>query len=138
MTPEQSLLITAWQKAANELPAAKAVIEAEQELRKQVVAAFFPTPKEGANTLKIFGDWALKFTYKIDRKIDVAALPAVIFKLRDMGINTDTVVVDVPTLALKEYKALHEIHPDAGLILDGALIIKPGSPTLVLVPPKSA
>lgn len=136
MTPEQSLLITAWQKAVKDLASVKPYVKAEQDLRAEVIKSFFPAPKEGTNRLKIFGDWELNLSYKIDRKVDEAALPAILSKLQSLGHNVSAVIVSKPSLALGDYRTFQELQPAGGKILDEALIIKPGSHSIELVPPK--
>lgn len=133
MTPEMQEKLTAWHSALNEATAVKPIIEKEQALRKEIVALFFPTPKEGTNTTALTGGWTLKANYKIDRKIDEPALAAVVEQLRALGHNVDPVVNNKPTLDTKAYKML---PPDVAKIFDAALTIKPGSHTLELVPPK--
>lgn len=130
---ERMALLRDWNTAVAQVATCKPLIAQEQELRKAVMAEFFPTPKEGVNNLDMGQGWTLKGTYKIDRKVDEAALPAVKEQLRELGINADTLVKYKPELATTSYKALPE---QARLIFDTALTIKPGSPTLELIPPK--
>lgn len=73
---------------------------------RQVFAAFYPAPKEGTNTLDLAEGWKLKGVYKLDRKIDEAALPAVTEQLREMGVNADTLVKWSPDLKTATYKEL--------------------------------
>ena len=77
MTLEQTVLVAHWSAALACLPKAKEAIENEMKLRKEVMATFFPEPVEGVNSLELEQGWVLKATYKIDRKIDPAALPDV-------------------------------------------------------------
>lgn len=137
MTPEQIELINRWSLALEEATkVAKPLIAAEQALRKEVIASLFPTPKEGTNHLELAQGWKLTLGYKVDRKIDEAALPAIRLALSDMGISADTLVKMVPALELKAYKGLREVNEDAAKVFEQALTIKPGSHTLELVPPK--
>ena len=46
----------------------------ESDLRKKVVAKFFPVPKEGVNTMDLGAGYELKLTHSIDRKIDQTQL----------------------------------------------------------------
>lgn len=131
-------LLDQWAASIIEVNKAKVAIEKEQELRKQVAALFFPEPKEGANTLDLAQKWKLKLTYKIDRKIDEAALAAVKEQLTEQGISIDTLLTYKPALATTAYKSLLAVNPLAVKIFDQALVIKPASPTLELVPPKEA
>lgn len=130
---ERMALLRDWNTAVAQVAACKPIITQEQELRKAVMAEFFPVPKEGVNSLDMGQGWTLKGIYKIDRKVDEAALPAVKEKLRELGVNADTLIKYKPEVAITIYKALPE---QARLIFDTALTIKPGSPTLELIPPK--
>lgn len=130
---ERMELLRDWNTAVAKAAECKPLVELEQALRKAVMAEFFPTPKEGVNNLDMGQGWTLKGTYKIDRKVDEAALPAVKEQLRELGVNADTLVKYKPEVATTIYKALSE---QARLIFDTALTIKPGSPTVELVPPK--
>ena len=134
MTEEQMKLLEEWRLAKAEADAVKPIIAKEQELRKQVFAAFYPTPKEGTNTLDLAEGWKLKGVYKLDRKIDEAALPAVTEQLREMGVNADTLVKWTPSLKTAVYK---ELTAEQRAVFDQALIIKPGLPTIELVAPKT-
>lgn len=115
---------------------AKDKIAAEMALRKEVVALFFPSPKEGTNNAELPANWKLKYTHKIDRKVDEAAIDAVKIKLREMQVNPDPLLRTLHEVAVTEYKSLIQINPAAAKVFESALIIKPGSPTLELVPPK--
>jgi hypothetical protein len=131
-------LLDEWAAAVAAAAAAKLVIEKEQELRKQVASLFFTEPKEGVNTIDLAQKWKLKLTYKVDRKVDEASIAAVKEQLTEMGISIDTLLQYKPSLATSAYKSLVDVNPLAGKIFDQALIIKPASPTLELVPPKEA
>lgn len=137
MTPEQTTKLAEWSEALKQAQEAKPLIENEQRLRKEVMTMFFPEPVEGTNTQPLENGWKLKSTYSLDRKIDPAALPAVLAKLREMGVNPDPLVRINPSLATTEYKALITINPEAAKVFDQALIISPKSPTVELVPPKT-
>ena len=136
MTLEQTLLLSQWGAALAQLPDAKAIVENELKLRKETMAAFFPAPVEGVNTLDLEQGWELKATYKIDRKIDEAALPAVTLELRAMGVNADTLIRRKPELETKNYKMLVQTNPIAAKIFDQAMTSKPASPVLELKAPK--
>lgn len=127
-----------WYQAVLAAQEAKKVVEAEQSLRKEVMALFFPEPVEGTNKFELEAGWSLKATHKIERKVDEAALPAVLQQLREMGVNPDTLIRTKPDLDTKAYKSLVQINPDAAHVFEQALTIKPGSPTVELVPPKAA
>lgn len=127
-----------WHQAVLAAQEAKKVVEAEQALRKEVMALFFPEPVEGTNKFELEAGWSLKATHKIERKVDEAALPAVLQQLREMGVNPDALICTKPDLDTKAYKSLVQINPDAAHVFEQALTIKPGSPTVELVPPKAA
>lgn len=136
MTPEQVAKLEEWRLAKIAAEEVKPVIEREQALRKEVFALFFPEPTEGTNNFGLEADWKLKGVYKIDRKIDEAALPAVQSQLRELGVNPDPLVKMTPSLDTKAYKSLQTLNADACKVFEQALTIKPGSPTLELVAPK--
>lgn len=138
MTDLKYAVLDEWAAAAAEAAKAKLIIEKEQELRKQVATLFFTEPKEGVNATDLAQGWKLKLAYKIDRKVDEAAIAAVKEQLTEMGISIDTLLTYKPFLATAAYKSLVTVNPLAGKIFDQALIIKPASPTLELVPPKEA
>jgi hypothetical protein len=139
MTPEQTSKLVEWNTARLKVDEIKWVIAAEQALRKEIMVMFFPKPVEGSkNIIELNDGWKLKFTYKLDRKIDEAALPAVEDKLREMGVNSDLLVKLVPQLETAVYKSLGITNPEAKKVFEEALIIKPGSHTLELVAPKES
>jgi hypothetical protein len=134
MTPEQTTKLTEWQAAKAAADAVKPTIEKEQALRKEVFALFFPAPIEGTNKFDLPEGWALKGTYKIDRKVDEQAVPAVTEALRSMGVNVDLLIGNEPKLKTATYR---ELTAEQRVIFDQALTIKPGSPTVELVAPKA-
>lgn len=126
-----------WHQAVLAAQEAKKVVEAEQALRKEVMALFFPEPVEGTNKFELEAGWSLKATHKIERKVDEAALPAVLQQLREMGVNPDPLIRTKPDLDTKAYRSLVQSNPDAAHVFEQALTIKPGSPTVELIPPKA-
>jgi hypothetical protein len=134
VTEEQMKLLEEWRLAKAAADEAKPIVTKEQALRKQVFAAFYPVPKEGTNTLDLADGWKLKGVYKLDRKIDDAALPAVTEQLRGMGVNADTLVAWKPELKTATYR---ELTAEQRAVFDQALTVKPGSPTVELMPPKA-
>lgn len=133
---ERRDLLVNWTLAQGESTKAKAVLARELELRKQVIAEYFPAPVEGVNTLKMEGGWELKATYKIDRKLDEGSLPAIQERLREMGVNADQLIRFAPSLDLRAYKTLAITNPVALSVFELTVISKPGSPVLELKPPK--
>ena len=103
----------------------------EMELRLKLVGHFFPTPDEGTNTVDLGNDWKVKDKHAINRKCDEASFEAVFEKLPEG--SKDRLIKYKPELVLKEYRKLPLREQK---IFDQALIIKPGTPTLTLVPPK--
>lgn len=127
-----------WHQAVLAAQEAKKVVEAEKALRKEVMALFFPEPVEGTSKFELEAGWSLKATHKIERKVDEASLQAVLQQLREMGVNPDPLIRTKPDLDTKAYKSLVQVNPDAAHVFEQALTIKPGSPTVELVPPKAA
>lgn len=103
----------------------------EKTLRSAIVKHFFPDPVEGTNTQDMPKGWKLKLTHKLERKIDEAALDAVLEKLPEG--SRDKLVRFKPELNKRGYNALHEVQKE---IFEEALITKPASPQLTLVEPK--
>lgn len=126
-----------WQTALLYAMDAKKLVEREQELRKEVFGMFFELPKEGVNAFDLANGWKLKGTYKLERKIDEAALPAIKEVLAKLQVNSDVLIKWKPELAITEYKSLLILNPEAVKVFDQVLTTKPGSPTLELVPPKT-
>lgn len=134
MNTEQLQLMMEWDEARKDAAIAKKVIEREQELRKKVVASLFPDPREGVNTIELNGGWKLKYTHKIDYKVDEAVLiSTVVPKLAEVGKSADDMFKYTPSLMVKEYKALDD---NVKSIVNLAVTIKPGSPTMELAAPK--
>lgn len=134
---EKRVLLIEWSQAKAKLAEVKPLIENEMQLRKQVMAAYFPTPVEGVNTCQLESGWEMKGTYKIDRKIDEAALPAINVELRGMNVNPDPLVRFKPELDTTAYKSLVQINPEAAKVFEKAMISKPASPSIELKPPKA-
>lgn len=122
--------LSEWQGVATHLATLKA---REMELRKELFAFAFPSPLEGTNKVDLPAGWLLKGVYKLDRSVDEAAFNAIKDQLRAININPDPLVRLKPELAVRDYKALSD---QARAIVDQALIIKPGAPSLELVAPK--
>jgi len=122
--------LSEWQGVANHLATLKA---REMELRKELFAFAFPNPLEGTNKVDLPEGWLLKGVYKLDRSVDEAAFNAIKDQLRAINVNPDPLVRLKPELAVRDYKALSD---QARGIMDQALIIKPGAPSLELVAPK--
>lgn len=134
---EKRILLIEWTQAQAKLAEVKPLVENEMRLRKEVMAAYFPTPVEGVNTCQLESDWELKGTYKIDRKVDEAALPAINIELRGMNVNPDRLVRLKFELDTMAYKSLVQRNPEAAKVFEKAMISKPTSPSLELKPPKA-
>lgn len=148
--------IDAWKAASSELSAVKA---REMMLRKRLFDFFFPSPKEGANNVELADGSLIKGGYKLDRKVDDAKLAVLkaftvgdlrdyLTKLKvdhsqapdDLAVTTllqlrmDELVKYKPELAIPQYRTL---TAEQLAVFETALDIKPGAPTLEVVPPKT-
>jgi len=112
-----------WYRISQELKTLKQI---ELDMRRELFMEYFADPVEGTNVVDIDGGWQLVGGYPFTRTIDPAALDAVIEQL---GNTLDNVVVFKPSLSVTGYRKLDD---DARLILDQALVIKPGTPTLTI------
>lgn len=121
-----------WTEASEQLAIWKAK---EISLRNELFEEGFKDPEEGVNDLELPGGWVLKATHKINRTLDEASLPAALEKLAAHGGKPDLVVKWKPDLSVSEYRKLTEAQAQ---ILEEAMTIKPGTPSLKLVPPKGA
>lgn len=120
-----------WSQTAAELERVKAK---EMTLRKELFGQIFPDPREGVNKADLPQGWKVNGTYKLDRKVDEVALPSVLEKLLARGVGQAVDLIKVkPELVVKVYKGLKD---EDRYIMDQALIIKPGAPSLELIPPK--
>lgn len=136
LTPESLELLKQWAEQKDKLATICAPIVAEEmRLRKLVFAIAFPSPVEGTNDVDIPNGWKIKGTYKLDRKLDEAALPIALAELRKQNVVTETLIRYKPEIETKAYKALSDANR---MILEQAMTIKPASPTLELIPPKGA
>lgn len=133
LTVEQADLINSWANLRKQIANIKPIVDEEMKLRKEIFSSMFPTPAEGVNDSPLHSGWVLKGTYKLDRKIDEAALPAAMEQLRALGVVADKLVAYKPSLVTSVYK---ELTAEQRVIFDTALEIKPASPTLELNPPK--
>lgn len=120
-----------WTQLQNQLAAIK---DEEMKLRKEIFDQCFPAPTEGASTIDMPEGWKLKGTYKLTRSLDEAALPAVIAELHKHKVATDQLITYRPNLSVSTYRKL---DPKWQRVLEQAMEIKPGAPTLELIAPKS-
>lgn len=128
MNDHQIDLLARWETAAAE---AKKLKTLENKLRVEVLDEFLEHPKEGTNYVDLDQGYRLKFDIKLNRKIDEAALPAVLKELPEG--TEDSIIARKPTLKVGDYKKMSEEHRRK---VDEALIIKPASPAITIIPPK--
>lgn len=103
--------------------------EKEMELRNRIAKALFPDPKEGANK-NFVGEYSLTLTHKLTRTIDEASLSSVVRTLHENGIPVDELINYKPSLVLSAYRKL---EGERLKLFDNVLIIKPATPSLVIV-----
>lgn len=125
--------IQTWLEAKGAADAVKPLIAAELEARKALFDLVYTAPKEGVNKLDLGEGYTLKGSYKLERKIDDAALASVMEELRQDGVNPDFLVEWKPSLKIAAYR---ELTAEQAQTMDKALIIKPSTPTLELVAPR--
>lgn len=123
LAPELKAKINEWLSITGWMAKAKA---RETELRKELVAVFVPNPKEGTNHVQGLG-FAVTIDHKVSRKLDEAALDAVMPQMPEHLRVVGTLISYEPTFDLKVYRAM---TPDERKIFDQALVIKDGAPSL--------
>lgn len=106
----------------------------EMLLRQKIFKGLFPTPKEGTNSHTLPDGYVVKATHTISRDIDVGAVEAYRQRLTEQGVAVDKLLNWKPSLVTKEYRTLTEEQRN---MFDACLIIKPGSPTIEIVKPKT-
>lgn len=133
--PDEDLFtkLRRWEALARIQGSLKMVVEPEMTARKESMAAAFPAPVEGTNTLELGGGWKLKGVRKIDRKLNEDALPVVKEALAKSGVLVDRLIEYRPNLSITEYR---ELTAEQVAILNEALTEKDGAPSLELTPPK--
>lgn len=139
--PDEMLLI--WNAVRKEMaPIAELIMplaSKEMALRKRIIETAFPLVNgevmsvEGTKYKDLANGWKMKGVIKVERKLDEAAWPAVEEQLQKLLIATGPLVRRKPELVVKEYKQLTK---EMQKIVDQALDIKMGTPTLEIVPPK--
>lgn len=126
-------LVDEWYLYHAQLPDAKAFINKELELRKQVFGLLFPDPDEGVNTLLLPNGATIKATYKLTRNVDEAAVGGIIDLMRWNGYSPDSVFTWKPQLVIKEYRKLDQ---NGRHIVDMAVTAKPSAPSLEVTLPE--
>ena len=109
----------------------------EQEAigRTTLFETTFPNPVEGTQKFKLSDGRTVKGQYKINRKIDEAALPVTLAHMRELGVaNTDALVTYKPSLAKREWNTL---SPDLKIEFSAAIIATPGMPGFEIEMPKA-
>ena len=121
--------LIAWYKAKDELAKWKNI---EALLRPKLFRHFFPDPEEGTNTYVLPDGYQVKGIRTISREIDPGAWTALVPQFQEKKINAEALIKRKPELIISEYRKLtaEEIH-----LVDQALIIKDGMPSLEIKPP---
>lgn len=105
----------------------------EVELRKEIFGDAFPAPEEGSkyNKLDLPDGYMLQGDYKINRKIDEAALGEVQKQMDAVMFNR--AIRFKPELNKSGFK---DIPEDQRKLLNAAIIATPGTPSLDIVQKK--
>lgn len=125
---DPQLRLMAWREIAEILKSFKVV---ESQLRTEMVAHFFPNPKEGTTNYALGNDWKVTCKQPITRKCDEAVFDAV-FKELPRGFKGQLIKFK-PELVVSAYRKLSDEHK---AIFDEALIISNGSAALEVKAPK--
>jgi hypothetical protein len=102
----------------------------EKQLREQLFEGTFPDPVEGSNKYELPDGSVLKGTYKLNRKFVKGFTP------QDLKVSTElrNMLVSIKyDLSVAAYKKLDE---QTRKKVDSVLEIKPGLPSLELIPPQ--
>lgn len=129
--------LKAWAEAVS---TAKAAVEAEQGLRRELFGEAFPETVGKANVEGTFNvdlphGWVLKGVAKITNSLDEAALPAVKKALIEKQVAVDKLFKVKETLVVSVFRKLNK---ECKTILSDALTQKQATPVLELVAPKPA
>lgn len=130
-TDKRDALILNWREASSKLAALK---KTELELRKAIVEKIFdPEQNEGTERIDLGQDWTLKVVKKLSYRVTgkpeqvVAAMSTFSSELQKR------LVAWKPSLSTREYKLLDTEQLKA---FNEVVLIKPGTPSLELIPPK--
>lgn len=124
--------LAAWAQAQQQAAYFK---DEEMRLRRELCSECYADQSPGTHYIDLPNGWKLKAVFKLDQKLDEAALPAVLQAMRDKGVTvTDSLVKYRPELVNAAYKTLDDVGRE---LFSDALVVKPASPTLALVPPKN-
>lgn len=122
--------LSQWFEAAQQLAKWK---DLENKLRVKIFGDAFTNPREGTNKFALADGWVMNGTYVINRKVDVASLKNLGDEFAESKIPTDALFKYEPTLVKSAYNLLTD---EQRLLVDRALIIKPGTPQLEIKLPK--
>ena len=131
LTAEQLDKLAFWYENAKALASLK---ELESKLRTELIIELFNKDKDsGTESVEMPNGFQLKATKKLDYKLDnkqgqVEAVTAIL-----EPELAKKLVKWKPELSVSAYK---EIDPQTQKLFDGCLTIKPGMPSLEIVPPK--
>ena len=118
-------MLDEWEDVSERLAVLK---EREADLRRKLFTGAFPNPKEGTRHNKhVLPDGrVLVGDYCINRKIDEAALPAVLEAMKQAGDpNPERLVRYKPELAKREW---NDLNDERKLMFSAAVIATPGMP----------
>lgn len=115
-----------WLRAKSHLAS---LTTAEMQLRKELVAALVPAPKEGTNNVVGFG-YDVKVGHKVTRTLDEAALDAVMPQLPESYRVVGNLISYKPAFSMDVYRAMPD---EQRKIFEQALTIKDGAPTLEII-----
>lgn len=96
-------------------------------LRKKIIKAFFPNPKEGVNRFSLDDTHALKCTYKLSYDIDEPVLQSLNKDFKEHEIPLSRLLKYKASLVLKDYRALED---DKKALFNQAVVIKPATSEL--------
>jgi hypothetical protein len=133
LTPEQAALIGAWYAASN---AFKAAQEEERKLRAELVKQLcLPEMEKGIARFICPLDWVLEVTKSLDYKLENSngELDDVLKEFPDAV--ADMLVRWKPELSVRNYE---QLAPEHKAKFNAVLSIKPGTPSVKLLPPKPA
>ena len=119
-----------WLAIQTKVKAAKKVLDEERALRKAVLEAYFPSPKEGTQSAPT-EDGKLVLRYPYERAVDSDALEELHLKRVKAGVDLDSVINYSPKVNLTAYRDLTTTQTK---MLDRCLTVKPGSMQLTFVP----
>lgn len=107
------------------------VKKVEMEQRKHLSALLFPAPKSGTNKFELGYGWTLQLVAGEETKLDSSIYKLIQADLPDSV--KDKCITWEPKMDVRSYKKLTEVERER---LDDAIVTKPKSPVLKLVPPK--